>query len=336
MIIKSKIKKIARKILYFLEIISKKTKWGIIEYRMKKKWIPQEEIKEYRKKIKIYDAFNFFNELELLEIRLNILDDYVDYFVIVESTLTHSGQKKELYYEKNINLFKKFEHKIIHHVIADPLKNFDDAKERLQNPKTPAIEKTILKEALSSDNIRPGEDDFLRDFYEKECVKIPLMGLSDDDFCFVSDLDEIWNPDLIIDYSKDDIFKPLLDNYVYFLNNRSNEIEGGTGTIGTKYKNIKDKCLNHLRTPRKTNYLRLSNGGWHFTFQGKSDMVRKKLEAYSYQGEANIKARAGIEKRISNNEDIFGRCYNFWKDERKLPKYILNNRQKYQHLLKRA
>ena len=51
--------------------------------------------------MKIYDCFNFFNELDLLEIRLNTLKDSVDYFVIVESNVTHSGQFKPLYYEEN-------------------------------------------------------------------------------------------------------------------------------------------------------------------------------------------------------------------------------------------
>ena len=50
---------------------------------------------------KIYDCFNFFNELDILEIRLNTLYEYVDYFVIVESNLTHSGEQKPFYFEEN-------------------------------------------------------------------------------------------------------------------------------------------------------------------------------------------------------------------------------------------
>ena len=76
----------------------------------------KKNISEYRKTTKIYDIFTFFNELELLEIRLNILDKYVDYFVLVEATETFSGKPKKLYYEENKHLFKKFEHKIIHHI----------------------------------------------------------------------------------------------------------------------------------------------------------------------------------------------------------------------------
>ena len=50
---------------------------------------------------KVYDTFLFFNELDLLEIRLNILDDYVDYFVLCEANQTFSGKDKKLYYKEN-------------------------------------------------------------------------------------------------------------------------------------------------------------------------------------------------------------------------------------------
>ena len=51
--------------------------------------------------MKIFDTFLFLNELDLLEIRLNILDSYVDYFIINESPKTFSGKSKPLYYEDN-------------------------------------------------------------------------------------------------------------------------------------------------------------------------------------------------------------------------------------------
>ena len=57
---------------------------------------------------KIYDCFNFFNELDILELRLNILYEYVDYFVIVESDVTHSGEKKPFYFEDNKERYSKF------------------------------------------------------------------------------------------------------------------------------------------------------------------------------------------------------------------------------------
>ena len=61
--------------------------------------------------MKVYDCFTFFNELDLLEIRLNELNDVVDYFVLVEATTTYSGKPKELYFQKNKDRYKKFEKK---------------------------------------------------------------------------------------------------------------------------------------------------------------------------------------------------------------------------------
>ncbi len=65
-----------------------------------------------------YDVFRFFNELDLLELRLNILDAHVDYFVLVEATKTFSGLDKPLYYQENKERFAKWNHKIIHHIIT--------------------------------------------------------------------------------------------------------------------------------------------------------------------------------------------------------------------------
>ena len=73
---------------------------------------------------KTYDCFNFFNELDILEMRLNILYDYVDYFVIVESSVTHTGLEKEYFFENNKERFSKFMDKIIHFKVTDTPNNF--------------------------------------------------------------------------------------------------------------------------------------------------------------------------------------------------------------------
>ena len=64
--------------------------------------------------MKIYDCFLFFNELDLLEIRLNLLYQHVDYFVIVESEVTFQGQLKDFNFEKNIKRYEKFTDKIFY------------------------------------------------------------------------------------------------------------------------------------------------------------------------------------------------------------------------------
>jgi hypothetical protein len=131
----------------------------------------KEEILKYRKNIKIYDAFIFYNELETLEMRLNILDPYVDYFVIVECDKTFSGLSKELYFQNNIEKFEKFKNKIIHYVIKDAPKNEDDLIKKLQDNNTSQIEKNVIRETLTNDNVPKGQDQWLREFYQRESIK---------------------------------------------------------------------------------------------------------------------------------------------------------------------
>ena len=69
--------------------------------------------------MKIYDCFQFFNEDTILDLRLNILDEFINFFVIVESTTDHQGNKKKINFD--INRFKKFQKKIIHIVVDDTL-----------------------------------------------------------------------------------------------------------------------------------------------------------------------------------------------------------------------
>lgn len=334
---------IKEKIKFFLNDIRNlidyaREPYGIIkEYQNKKRWLSREQIDNYRKSIKIYDVFLFFNELKLLEIRLNILDRYVDYFVIVEATETFTGLSKKLYFEENKNLFKKWEHKIIHYVITDTPRNKKDLEDRLLDENLNTVDRAIINYTLTTDNVPDKSQlQWLREFYQKETMERVLVGLSDNDFCYISDLDEIWNGELLIDYSKDDIFKFKQNAYVYYLNNRSNENwRGWVGSVGTKYKNIKRVGINHIRTRGKNKFTVIKNGGWHFTFQGGSGMVRQKLESYSHQEINTVKIKSNIENTILKNKDIRGRHIKFWKEESKLPKYLLNNKEKYSELFRK-
>jgi len=287
-----------------------------------------ETIAAYRKTIKIYDVFTFFNELDLLEIRLNILYPYVDYFVIVEATETFSGLKKPLVFKEHEHRFERFKDKIRYYVIDDTPTDESSLKARLNAPDLQPLDKEIITNALTSDNVLKGVVHWLKEFYQKECLKRALVGLSDNDICFVSDVDEIWNPEVLIDYTKDDVFKLRQDVYVYYLNNRSNE--PWAGTLVTKYKNIKNGCINHLRTVTKTQYTYISNGGWHFTNQGGAEKIKQKLEStYSQDDYNNDDIKSKIQERMKNNQDYIGRKFRFWTDEKKLPSYILEHRADY-------
>ncbi len=305
------------------------------EYKAKKTWLSPAAIAEYRKKIKIYDVFTFFNELDLLEIRLNILDPYVDYFVLVEATQTHSGNPKPLYFSENKARFKKWEKKIIYLSVTDVPKDVHDLRKRLLKKDISAVDKDIIEELLAQKNIDTMATHWVKEGYIKTCVKRALVGLNDDDFCFISDLDEIWNPEILIDYSKDSVFKPKQKAYMYYLNNRSNEDWlGWTGTIATKYKNIRTNYLDNVRRIGRTKHVVLSNGGWHFTFQGGLSGAKRKLDesAHPFYGSPEITGK--IEDAIKKNYDYKGRNIRLWKSEKGLPKYLLENKKKYKEFFK--
>lgn len=105
----------------------------------------------------IYDLFTFFNELDLLELRLNILDPFVDKFILTESPQTFSGKPKPLYYQENQERFKPWAKKIIHNVVSE----------------------------YETDN------PFRRAYVQKEDAR---KYLKDKDTVYFGDLDEIWQP----------------------------------------------------------------------------------------------------------------------------------------------
>jgi len=285
-------------------------------YKIKTTWLPKEKIIEYRKTIKIYDIFTYNGEADVLEIRLNILYDSVDTFIVVEAPTTFSGIKKPLYFEQQKERFAPFLKKIKYFVIDD----YPNDEE-------------LCKLADSSSNVpKDGPEHWRREFYQKESIKKALVSLNDKDVCFIGDVDEIWNPEVFIDYTKDDIFKLEQKVYSYYLNNRSSE--PWAGTLVTKYKNVKNSCLNHLRTKSKTKYTYIKNGGWHFTSMGGLQELRRKLkDSYTEESYNNKDVQDNLEKRFGK-KDYMGRNFKFWLDESDLPKYILDNKEKYKHLFK--
>ncbi len=278
--------------------------------------ISKTELAEYKKKIKIYDLFYLFNELDLLEIRLNILNDFVDYFVIIESTESFSGLPHELQYEKHKERFAPWKDKIIYYVVDDFPK---DA--------------SLLAKAKSNSNVGAGEHYWVREFYQKESAKKAIANLKDTDIVFISDLDEIWNPlqlKKLTDFSKSEIIRPKQLAYYYYLNNRCSEINGWTGTIAAQYKTIKNNCLNDLRTRSKTKFIEIDSGGWHFGFMGGIKGAMKKLT--EWQHPEYMDWIPTIEERVKKNIDYRGRKYRYWIDESDLPEYLIKNKGKWINL----
>lgn len=306
------------------------------EYKSKLFWKNGDAIHGYRNKIKVYDFFTFFNELDLLEIRLNILDAYADYFVISESNMTFSGQKKPMHFAENKERYARWAHKIIYIPILDAPTSIEDLKSRLRDG-TSKDDMSLAKECLNLDFINK-DFHWIREYYIKEYMRYHLPALNDNDICYISDLDEIWDPTVKIDFSRNDIYKLILNSYIYFLNNRTNEHwRGFTGPVVSKYKWVKQFGLNVIRT-HKLMYYRytfLHNAGWHFSFQGGLQGATKKIVDSAHTWYKPEETLPNLEERIKQNLHYRGRKdIKIWVDERGLPEYLLNNRDKYKSMFR--
>lgn len=283
--------------------------------------------------MKVFDAFIFFNELDLLDIRLNVLKNKVDKFVLVESTVSFTGKEKPLYFANNRRLFSEYDNKIHHYIVDHTPNSFKELQERFIKEQDQTI-KDILLNCLTTSNVPFGEVHWLREYYQKECMKLALRDAKcqDEDICFVSDLDEIWNPDF--DYQCDDfsVYKCKQRVYSGFLNVLSNE--EWHGTYYTKYKNIKKSSLNHLDTASKTQYEYAKSVGWHFTYQGGAERIKTKLENFGHQEYNNEQVKSLIQRRLDSGMDVLGRPFACVVDEESLPSYIKNNKEKYKYLFK--
>lgn len=256
----------------------------------------------------IIDATTFNGEFDLLEIRLNILDEYVDQFVIVEAPTTFSGKPKPLYYKQQEERYAKWKDKIKYFVIDE---NYSD-EER--------------KQAENSPNTR-GAEHWKHEFLQKESIKKALTHLNDGDVCFIGDCDEIWD-DSLLPRQPGIVSKLKLKVFTYYINNRSDE--EFYGTITGYYKDIKDECLNHLRVNANKTF---GFCGWHFTSL-KDGLKRKLTDSYTSDSYASPEVMANLEDNIENNRDFLGRPFTYTIDESELPKYIIDNKLRYAHLFK--
>tara|TARA_Y100000593_G_scaffold4019_1_gene7983 strand:- start:144053 stop:144943 length:891 start_codon:yes stop_codon:yes gene_type:complete len=286
---------------------------------------------------KIYDCFCFFNEFDILDLRLNILDPYVDHFVVCESNVTHTGVEKPFYFEENRDKFEKFLDKIIHVKVEDTPDKFYDILE-IANPVTFDQEEVhkihkFIKEQKERFDVRT-QPDYGRDFYQKECIRRALKDCRDDDIIMSSDVDEIPNPKIVrrVRELEFDRFYTFNQNfYCYYLNVLKERDWGGT-RMGS-YRMLKDYSYNELRANQN---ISIPNGGWHFSFMGGAEKVKTKITSYSAFDLVNKRVYDSVEENIQNNVDPFfrGRLQTVEIDN-SYPEYLLNNMEKYEHLIRK-
>jgi beta-1,4-mannosyl-glycoprotein beta-1,4-N-acetylglucosaminyltransferase len=284
----------------------------------------------------IYDCFTFFNELDLLEIRLNVLSDVVDKFVIVEATRTFQGKEKPLFFQNNKDRFKSFENKIIH-IVVD---HYPYLVARLRKAHAWDMEK------FQRNQIQKGL---------KNCVA--------NDTIIISDLDEIINPSRlkqVIGKNSISIFE--LRNYAYFINCESKaEEKWWAGPVVISYKNfvrpqrlrkVSNKMNSNNMAVVKNRFRRIAksiveplyrheinlikDSGWHFSYLGGAEKIIEKLEAYSHTeyNTPQYKNRDSIIRLIETGMDIFGRGmkYEFVELGDSFPQYLRDHRARYRSL----
>ena len=282
--------------------------------------------------MKVFDSFIFFNELDLLELRLNILNDVVDYFVLTESPFTVSGNEKSLYYQENRDRFSKFNDKIIHNITEDIPNDFSYY----------LVKKPFHTDYGSTDESGIRYIDlpirFQRAVYNRECSAYGLLkaGIADEDIVMTSDADEIINPHVIedLDWFDSTCNYVSLQRAFYFKLNCLHE-ENWKGTRLCTWKHLKTTTVDRLRTNWREAY-QIENAGWHFSFLGDADNVRLKLASYEHT-ENNISSNVdNMEQRIEEGLDPIGRSNRLIDVpiDNSYPEYIINNQEKYTQFIK--
>ncbi|MBU3935608.1 glycosyltransferase [Patescibacteria group bacterium] len=270
----------------------------------------------------IYDCFTFFNELDILKIRLQELNDCVDKFVLVEATLTFSGQTKPLIFDQNKHLFKKFLPKIIHIIVKDlnlapPIQNTDFYKQHDFTQKNPKI--------------------WAREVFQRNCISRGLTQARKNDIILISDIDEIPNPHLVKKLPKNlSAIKAFEQkSYYYYLNCLSNEKI--LGTRATLKKTLDQNNPQNIRFNKNQEIL--PNAGWHFTYLGQPKKIIKKINSYSHQelNTPEVNDAKRIRLYIENNLDIFGRNFviKTVPIDKSFPSYIQKNQKQLDHLIKK-
>lgn len=261
----------------------------------------------------IYDCFTYNGETAMLKLHLSILGNYVDKFIIIEANKTFTGYDKPLYFFRDQRFFKEWWNKIDYFVVNE----WDDP--------------TLWELAMNSPHTQ-GASHWKREFYIKESIHKALKAskVQDDDTVFIGDVDEIIDPTAT--FESDDPIKAKLRVYTYYLNNLSSE--QFWGTLIAQYKDIKDKCLNHMRADTAL-YSKGEPLGWHFTSQGGLEEMRRKFDAtYTEESGNTHEFQELLAKCYKENTDFMKRDFTFTTDDSNWPAYLKRNRTKYQHLCK--
>ena len=291
--------------------------------------------------MKIFDCTTFYSEDLMLDVRFNILNEYVHKFIVVESKYSHSGKKKSLNFD--INKFKKFKDKILYLVIENEPEDLMEIKDQSKS--------SMIKRINSLKRIEQSYN-----FMQKG-----IKDASDEDLIVLSDNDEI--PNFNSKYfknTKDNIYI-FEQSFFYYKFNLFYDLIPWFGTKACKKKCLKSfawlRNLKNKRYPfwrldtlfsknKERNINIVKDGGWHFTNVKSPEDLFEKLSNYGHHDEFEDsgvtvdKLRYNINNRIvdydhladksTSAKDKLNRNYKLKiADNSLLPEYLIKNREKY-------
>lgn len=253
----------------------------------------------------IYDCFNFYNELDLLDIRLHELDSTVDKCVIVEGTVTFTNKKKPLFYAENKSKFRQFNKKIIHVIV-------DDSPNVFGNP-------------------------WIIEHHQFDAVIRGLTSCKPQDTILLSCADEIPKKERILEWKDKPARLKAFEQQMsyYFLNYFIQDSPPWWGTRMLSYKDLLTYPSAYITRFSPVDIL-IPDGGWHFAFVGGVKKIRSKLAAYSHQEYNNPKFNTPekILIAMSKGEDLFQQGFKYKAvDYSLLPNYVIANIDKFKDYL---
>lgn len=252
---------------------------------------------------KIFDCFLYNGENNLLDIRLNYLYNYVDYFVVVESCQTFQAKKKKFLLEKNFKKINKFKKKIIYFKNNIFAKNVSDLEKKI-NDQYPEVFKNLSK----LDNFNKNDFTWYLDSFHREIIIEAIKNkIEDDDVFILSDLDEIPSYKLIANSKSNNKKINVLKQkeFRYFYNTLFSS--DWKGTIITTWKQAKIYGLNNLRllSKKTDDFQCIKNGGYHFSTMGPIDNINKKINEWGHSEFNNSLIKSLMKYRYKKGLDIF-------------------------------
>lgn len=266
----------------------------------------------------IIDSFMFFNELDILEGRLEYLYDHIDYFVIVEANITHSGRKKPLYFLENMSRYKPYLDKIVYTPFYATYDQFDWN----MNP----VHMDYKSGAWQVENA------------QRNHIQTALRFFPDDAVVLLSDVDEIPNRVIcnLAPWSFNENRLAMTLDQIYLCFNFNNRLTNSWyGTIATTNDYVLKRTPQGLRNDLSI-YPVLKTGGWHLSYWGGVERVKTKIESFAHQefNTENFTDTEKIQSRIQAGTDPFDRGQVIFEPPRPgdLPEEIVRIFGRYQHL----